>query len=777
MKNKKKTSVVIIGDAAAQLIKSLSKYQQFKVMAFSGKSEKYDACIVASWKEIPKEFPASTILIGIDNPHLAKEKNSRQDISDTLKKDIEAQSGIWIPARAKFRRWGERMFEGTNISQAGWKALARESERAIERGLLIAQPTTPKIFFRLNEEDIDLGELIKTKPELADKLALETIRKYPKNILANLPNSTQNYSAKAANAILNDKIDFGVGLWDSINFKPPLKWDLPGPDRSWHSYLLGLDFLLPPLAYWSQYADPNDANSKTMIDYMKENEENPKKLANDHILLGASITFIIQFINDNPRQNPVHARAWHEGTTSRRLRTLLLAIGALSQLESKTANLPAGTVALLLTSIANHVDVLSHDLNYRPSGNHGLRQDLLLYISAKLFPSLSLADQWAKLARSRLLDRQLSTGVAPDGSWCEHSMSYQRLATNLVRKFCKIAKETGDKNFMNELSVYYSKMVSFQNNLLRSNGTLPSIGDTGVNCIAPKLFEDEFGHHEKVEINDFKSNWLAIHGAKDFHAVFHADLRSPKHKHADDLSFVLFYQGNDWLIDPGALNRELGSDMRDHFCLDPTAHNSWSVNNKGYGFSRSKDFVGLDRHYDELEWQGASGLNERYKDGSVRRTMLNIKNKPVLIIIDYVTSKDEKEVEWASHLHFASDLGVNSHSTHYEVNRKDIDEVLRVQFYSKEEEHKSIIQAQKEPLLGWVMSGWGKAEPSSVLVRKFKAKKRMVVSVIEFIQPDNNSSVFIDLKDDKTAIISYSNSKEKPQKLRVNGESGIVELL
>ena len=193
-----------------------------------------------------------------------------------------------------------------------------------------------------------------------------------------------------------------------------------------------------------------------------------------------------------------------------------------------------------------------------------MRQDLLLYVCSQLLPGLTAADQWRNLARSRVLEHQLKKGVAADGSWCEHSPGYQRNATTFIRNFCEIARDTGDQDFLQDLSGFYGKMARFQNNLLRADGTLPAIGDTAINARAVSLREDEFGEADYSVGDNRSGNWFIVKGPDDFHAVFHADLRSAKHKHADDLSFVLFYRGRDWIIDPGGLNREVGNEIRDH---------------------------------------------------------------------------------------------------------------------------------------------------------------------------------------------------------------------
>ena len=68
---------------------------------------------------------------------------------------------------------------------------------------------------------------------------------------------------------------------------------------------------------------------------------------------------------------------------------------------------------------------------------------------------------------------------------------------------------------------------------------------------------------------------------------------SSTHKHADDLSFVLYTKGHDIFIDPGMFNYMTGNEVHDYL-ISALAHNTVTVDELTYSVSMSNSSkVGL----------------------------------------------------------------------------------------------------------------------------------------------------------------------------------------
>jgi hypothetical protein len=383
-----------------------------------------------------------------------------------------------------------------------------------------------------------------------------------------LPQSTK-FAVEESNIVdlLNSYASFpSYPKWGRIKLNDPIDWSMPGPNRSWQSYFLGLDFLGPSLALYALLASnerPKDAQTfRSLLDRRRV-------AASD--LLNRAGAIIEDFLHANPPDAPKAQRAWHEGTVCRRIKILLDYLVCCRTAREHGEDVNEEAVVAAFESLKSSLELLRSESVYIKSGNHGVRQDALFIVTALLF---SDSDEFCGLLHAgmkRLKRYQLDTMLAPDGVWLENSFEYHRLVMGVLADLVSDMHKSGAEG-VEALVDALARMVTFTEAVVKNDGQAPLIGDTApreaLRAIraARSLIAKLRGESEPERVRDFErtqedylfpaSGYFASHSAREpspnvSSVVFYANLSSPKHKHADDLSVLFSHGATDLIVDCG----------------------------------------------------------------------------------------------------------------------------------------------------------------------------------------------------------------------------------
>ena len=740
--NHETNAIPCLGDAADLLLNAISEHQSESHESLLSS----DITLVMSTYSMPTIDEECSKVIGVEDP-------LRRDpaIQDRLGELILSRGGQWIKMSAKFKRWGiESMTIDGDINERGWKSIAKAVLKATSRLQSVKQigSTTRGV-----DEDVVLagwpqGDLAQANFTLAA------------NKLIGLPAVNP---IDAAAILENQLIIPSTSSWEPITFLSKVDWSTKGPDRSWQSCFLALDFLHTPL--------------KAIASWLGEHKEDltaPNLPSRDLIerLVHKVTDIAIDFIDSNPPGASLSARCWHEGTATKRMLAL---VGTLTMLYAQPfieRRKVLADIVKIHDSIQKHAALIIDPRQYIQTGNHGLRQDVYLYTAGSIINRVTGNCTWADLAKQRIRTSQIARGIGPDGAWCEHSAVYHIFVMTLLSKNLQDARAMSDDEHSQFLVGVLEKMLAHLRLILNDNFRLPWIGDTGVdkssyqafmattkrNISPPTAGVDHSSAGETESLTSVgthylrsgfdRSGWFRARGKNDFGVLFHAQLNSAKHKHADDLSFVVQRSGIDWIVDPGALNKEVGNQMRDHFRLDASAHNTYTVNGLSYPFKKMKRRTELDRHFEGEGWSAASGINERYADGLVRRTMLVLHDVGSIVIIDSLLAR-KQPCDWTSHLHFGLEIMAKKTGDQSIVATASSGETMHIDYHGTPA-NLSIISGQQDPPLGWLETGWSKAAPAPVAVNELHGDK--VVSAMHITFGDSPCPADIVILGDKATV-------------------------
>jgi hypothetical protein len=231
--------------------------------------------------------------------------------------------------------------------------------------------------------------------------------------------------------------------------------------------------------------------------------------------------------------------------------------------------------------------------------------------------------------------------------------------------------------------------------------------------------------------------------AEGMYVNFHATMHSLRHKQADDLSFIVHAKNRDWIVDAGKYNYEHADTFRNHFRNDASAHNTYTVDGRGYELRGGPDHrsIGICTAISKPELAAAVGINEYYRGARIKRIMVFVRAIGLVVLVDELISKNC--VTWRSHLHLAHDLLLSE--SKYQITGQSpysadcIDIVTDPSSFTK----RTVVMGQTDPPLGWASPKWGEKIPAPVVVYETEGPSAIVATamLIRSVQEPPLSSI------------------------------------
>ncbi|KZL24980.1 alginate lyase family protein [Pseudovibrio sp. WM33] len=475
---------------------------------------------------------------------------------------------------------------------------------------------------------------------------------------------------------VDEQNKFGFKLRKDCNFwkyKIPINWSVdPFNDRNW-CFQLHAWRMLDPL----------------LREYRKDGD-------NVHLLN------CLEFVKDWEHYHRTRKAkmSWYDMATGIRAAKIayLLDRHNLNVIQFKKSDL-----RILRKLARQHLSVLT-DKNFISYGNHAYFQLAGLKCLAQVFKVPLEVHEFANTMMQNLISSQFTTC----GLHKEHSPSYHNFTISMIRKL-RI-----DKNFPQVGADQILKLAgSSCSDFVMPDGSIIPIGDS-------------FGKEEKprsdnqIKItNRIECGYCSVRSSTEMMFVT-GMAYSELHKHADDLSFVLFCDDQHVFIDSGKYGYQR-DDWRDYF-VSADAHNTISVLEQRVG---PKDVV-----YEGSLLNRFEQIRDTYHiSGIVRRPGLfeqtrAIEYKPGEKILICDNLKSCKQVTYASNLHLAEDLIPEPLINGFQVMLKSgrlisatASNVSAIEF----------VRGGKEPIVGWSSSGYLQTNPISTVRAIVKDSNQPIV--------------------------------------------------
>lgn len=348
---------------------------------------------------------------------------------------------------------------------------------------------------------------------------------------------------------------------------------------------------------------------------------------------------------------------------------------------------------LIKEILYEHGVFLADEVNYTPNHNHGIFQDrALIYIS--FFLDNEYSDEWLTIAKERLMLQQ-EHAFNEEHVHVENSTDYQVGVMDIFVIISDFLVQFDDE-FGNQLCNNIIESAEFLSWTIKPNGMMANIGDS--DSLA-KEFDyntyEQYGNSHLTYAGTLgmegekptngsqiypksgylftRSDW-EIDNPNTTWSMFKAGYSASTHKHADDLSFMLFSHENDIFIDGGRYNYVTGDTWRDYF-VSSRSHNTVIVDENTYSTTtENSSKVGIIDWELNEEYDYALGYNDMYEAGNVQIDRHYYSMNDAIILYDDIVSNETHD--YSQLFHLGENIKIISHD-----NNEVLLEISETEYY------------------------------------------------------------------------------------------------
>ncbi len=299
-----------------------------------------------------------------------------------------------------------------------------------------------------------------------------------------------------------------------VDLTMPINWRQdPYNDRSWRFWLHSLVLLEPLLQGHGQSGDP--------------------------LLLRKAVDITLDWLGQNQRgAKGISNFAWYDMAVPARAAYMAYLLRAAAVAEVITPQ----EAAVLGRHLEDHADWLAQADNYTVGHNHGLFQDVGLFVAAYQFPEHPKSGCWEGIARGRFASTVAATVALDDGIHLEHSPGYHVGITALLKRFQALGIGGAD------LKALVERMSDGAGWLVMPDNRYPQLGDTDLNK-APGWVKARARPLQGLKL--FHQGGYGIVKRPESYLILAAGYHGRGHKHADELHLSWYDKGRRILVDTG----------------------------------------------------------------------------------------------------------------------------------------------------------------------------------------------------------------------------------
>lgn len=232
----------------------------------------------------------------------------------------------------------------------------------------------------------------------------------------------------------------------------------------------------------------------------------------------------------------------------------------------------------LLFEADKHAQWLNDDKHYIEN-NHGTMMDLALAQFAVFLKVIDPVTSDRYLATAlRRLEKMLDSTFDDDGCCTENSPTYHFVNYGLFSTIEQFIQHYRLGN-TDKWGAKLAKARYVGHLLLRPDGTIPLVGDSE---IRPGTFFPKIEDESSIGgIGYYPSAGIFVASINNLHLTFRAGGSKFTHRHVDDLSFTLWVQGKEFIIDSGMYNYDTSDKLRRWF-ISSRAHSGIYLESAGH---------------------------------------------------------------------------------------------------------------------------------------------------------------------------------------------------
>lgn len=553
------------------------------------------------------------------------------------------------------------------------------------------------------------------------------------NIFIRINNS--KYSEYAAKSMLENKIML-YKIWEPVKLEFPLDWnENPFGDVTWYFYFQSLDIIAHLM---NTYEESNNIN------YLKKSKE-----------------IIESWINNNMNRQDDKS-CWSGHVVSNRLINMM----HFWMYYKSSRIFEVDFEEILIKVMKKHAEFLTISKNYE-CYNHGIFQNQALIEFTAFFNNFEISNEWFKIAIKRLMIR-MNEDFSESGVHKEHSPSYHIRVLELFMSIISFM-EYYKLEYPQKMKEKFKLIQDYVVTLSLDDGSIPLLGDSGtgnvLNLFSGKRLESDKlkqlvneGSHLNVldrKFYEYKDAGVIIYrndiekDRKKLYWIFTSAFHSLIHKHSDDLSITLLYDGVDYLVDGGKYNYQEKNNYRKYF-RSTRAHNTITVDGKSYDLS--VDNIGKAKIISTEANESYSlvcGKHTLYNGVIIYRYLTQI-NNGALIIHDKIYSKAKHE--YTQTFNLGENISIISEKDNSFTLKNNINEsFISIKQYLNYDSF-SIDKGNEENIRGWQSKDFNKKIPINHVEFIKKGKSIEFLTILNFSDCNN---FILEEKNENNDYIEY----------------------
>jgi len=395
---------------------------------------------------------------------------------------------------------------------------------------------------------------------------------------------------------------------------------------------------------------------------------------------------------------------------------------------------------IILAFAARSSQLLAKPTHYTFTSNHGIIQNLALWHFCLAFPSLPNVERYKQLTFERMQDH-MAFYIDDEGVVLEHSAGYQKLGlhfTGMALRYASLLHLPPREDWIQK----YERAKDFYVHLRRPDGSLPTFGDTtgGLDAsrppVVPSHLQPPKGDGENGPYGsprhahsifpvagysiwwDGLANWPRPEQLAQT-VVIWSHFPGHAHKHADEMSILLWAGGQTWWTNVGywpygLAGREAATSWEGSnapHLLDEEAHSSRRTSLRSFGWSDQVAVLDLERN-------GPQRVR-------IRRQLVHL--KPGLwIIVDHFPAQGNARTTWStSH---RVNLRPGEIEGSYQLSSEGNSSRMTAFILGSGATKVVPMQGNLKPFAGWEVVG-AKPQPAPALVVEQSTRESWLVTV------------------------------------------------
>lgn len=379
----------------------------------------------------------------------------------------------------------------------------------------------------------------------------------------------------------------------------------------------------------------------------------------------------------------------------------------------------------LLYMIKQHADLLANESfyarnqNYRYH-NHGLFQDIALLATSLAFPFITVSSVWQVRSLERIKDQFDHLIIHENGTAIlkENSPGYHDGTIRIVAFVNELLRCSDNNDALIFFVDLEAKMLAFSKLMHYPGGRQPAIGDTF-------RIENSASTREKSLVGIIQDGFYSYPNAGYIIAKGHekeafwqftmvGSSLTKTHKHEDNLSFTLFFDGIEWFTDPSFFSHQY-TDIFPAYFRSAKAHNAVVIDNIAY--SIETDITDLSTSYVDNRFH-IVGKHNAYEGIEIKRSVVGTLSELHLEFNDEVVCSaglSHHDIVSTTYWHLGESVGAQKIDNGFVLYSSL--SPFRLKLTSKEFNDWTIIQGNDDNVPeGWIGSGFCMALPSQTIV-------------------------------------------------------------